>query len=117
MNILIITDDKSTKRVLEKELTDLYHHVIFVSDAFEGVALLAKTTFELAICDIQTPSVTRISLPSLTMEFIRSKTPLVLLSSLKDDDLQVETARLGAVEFLMKPVDFRKLAEIIDRYH
>jgi DNA-binding NtrC family response regulator len=117
MNILLISDDKSTNRVLEKGLTDLYHHVIAVSDAFEGVSFLAKTNFELAFCDIQTPAISRISIPSLVGEFVKRKIPLVLLSSVKEEELLEKSARLGAVEFLLKPINLDKIISIIDRYH
>ena len=116
MKILVIDDDKMTRRVVEKEMRKLKHEVESAGDAFEGLAMLEKDKFDLVISDIMMPTISGLSLVSVVKEFVSRKVPVVIMSSLHDEDIVDTCARLGAVEFLPKPIDFRKLSSICNRY-
>jgi CheY-like chemotaxis protein len=116
MKILIIDDDKLTRKGIEKELGTLKHSVNSAEDAFEGLAMLEKEKYDLVISDIRIPTISGLSLVSVVKEFLRRKVPIVLMSSLRDEDVVDACARLGAVEFLPKPIDFHKLNSICSRY-
>lgn len=78
--------------------------------------LLAGETPDIMFLDINLPKVTGIEL----LKFIRSRTkwnmiPIVMLSS-EATDVQVDEAiELGADDYIIKPVMYEELLEVVDR--
>jgi DNA-binding NtrC family response regulator len=116
MKILIMDTDKTLRKGIEKQMRTLKHDVQSTEDTFEGLALCEKEKYDLVISDIRLPAISGLSLVSVVNEFVRRKVPIVILSLFRDDDLIDTCARLGAVEFLLKPIDFDKLKSICARY-
>ena len=116
MKILVIDNDTMTRKVIEKEMRIQKHDVQSASDAFEGLALLEQEKYDLVISDIMIPTISGLSLIFLVKEFVNRMVPIVIMSSLNDEDIVDTCARLGAVEFLPKPIDFEILKSICSRY-
>ena len=116
MKILVIDDDKMTRKVIEKEMRTQKHEVQSATDAFDGLARIEREKYDLVISDIMMPTISGLSLISVVKEFVNRKVPIVIMSSLRDEDIVETCARLGAVEFLPKPIDFEILKSICSRY-
>ncbi len=77
-HVLVVEDDASNRRVIDKLFTKLGHRVISVSNGFEAFELLERTAFDCIICDLRMPSLSGRTLfeqveerlPHLTRRFV-----------------------------------------------
>ena len=109
--VLVVDDEPSTirfvKRLLLQEKT---YQVITAVNCQEALAVLeeAKTGFDIAVIDHMLPDLTGIEL----LKIIKEKYPrmeCVMLTAIDDVDIAVKAIKLGAYDYLKKPVDPSKL--------
>jgi DNA-binding response OmpR family regulator len=111
----IVDDDEEMSHAVKLMLQLLEFEVATFRDARSaGQALLAGRRPELLVLDINMPEVTGIDF----LEFVRSRAefkhiPVVMLST-ETADLQVDEAmRLGANDFIFKPVTIEELERAV----
>jgi DNA-binding NtrC family response regulator len=113
--ILIIDDDVDVTELLASALEQFGHEVRIAHDGAEGFALVEEHRPDLAIVDVQMPT---LSGPELAYKmFIHDRgleyVPIVFVSGL--DDLPQVAASAGTPYFLRKPYGLTDVLEIVDR--
>jgi CheY-like chemotaxis protein len=116
MKILIIDDDRLTRRVLENKLGILDYSIKTANDAFTGLKMVQQETFDLIISDLLMPSMSGLNLVSIVKQFITTRTPIIVISSLNNEETIQCCLRLGVAHFLPKPIDFELLVSICQSY-
>ena len=112
--ILIVDDDVAVTNYFKVFLmqTGLFDSTV-VNDSREVMGLLEREGFDIIVLDMDMPNVTG-------MEILREmrgkgdETPVVVLTGVSDVDLAVKSMKLGAFDYLIKPVDDDKLLEVLD---
>lgn len=117
MRILLIDDDEASRNSLAKFLRDnLRHEVICEASCDAGLARLSETEFPLIITDIKMQGTDGLSfLKKVKSETSTCKSEVVLITGHACLDDAIEALRLGANDYLLKPLDIRQLAKIIER--
>jgi DNA-binding NarL/FixJ family response regulator len=114
-NILCIEDDRETAALIAEELTDRGYVVTLAHDGREGLAAVLKTAPDLVLSDISMPAMSGFEvlerLIGLAPRF--EKMPFVFLTALTDRDNELKGRRLGADDYVTKPIDFDVLETII----
>jgi len=114
-NILCIEDDKETAALIAEELVDRGYAVTLAHDGREGFAAILKTMPDLVLSDISMPVMSGFEvlerLIGLAPRF--EKVPFVFLTALTDRDNELKGRRLGADDYVTKPIDFEVLDTII----
>ncbi len=106
--ILIIDDEKSIRRSLSEILEYEKHKTETAEHAMRAFELLKDTAFDVILCDIKMPEIDGIeALPKLLE--MQPDVPIIMLSGHGNIDTAVETIKLGAFDFLEKPVDLNRL--------
>ncbi len=109
--ILIVDDDRSIRRTLEKFLGGEGHVVTTAQDA-PGAIAAAATEVELILLDLGLPGGSGFDV--LTALAARSQAPTVVVVTARDDmQSTVKAIQLGAFEYLVKPVDIDRLREVV----
>ena len=108
MRILIIEDDASTARFLEKGLGEAGHATTWVETGVEGLTHALDGPYDVIILDRMLPELDGISILK-TMRSNKVQTPVLLLSALGQTDHRVEGLRAGADDYLTKPFVFSEL--------
>ena len=106
--ILCIEDDREAAALIAEELTDRGFDVIVAHDGHEGFVAILKNAPELVLCDISLPIMSGFEVlerlnalaPRLQHE------PFVFLTALADRDNELRARRLGADDYVTKPIDF-----------
>ncbi len=113
--ILIIDDDPAVTNYLKVFMmqTGLFDTTV-VNDSREVGPLLAGTTFDIVLLDMDMPNVNGMDILS-EMRRKRIDTPVVVLTGVSDIDLAVKAMKLGAFDYLTKPADEEKLLGVIDQ--
>ncbi len=113
--ILIVDDDVSVTNYL---MVFLMQHEVFepvvLNDSREAPAMLESTTFDTIILDMDMPNLSGLDILKIIHER-KIDTPVLVLSGVNDVDLAVKALKLGAFDFLSKPVDDEYLIQVIDR--
>jgi len=113
--ILCIEDDRETAELISEELVERGFEVITAQNGQEGFAAILKSYPDLVLCDINMPIMSgfevleRLSALSPHFESI----PFIFLTALSDRDNELKGRKLGADDYVTKPIDFDLLYEII----
>jgi DNA-binding NarL/FixJ family response regulator len=114
--ILCIEDDRETAALIAEELVD---HGFDVSTAYsgqEGLLAIMKATPDLVLCDVSMPTMSGFEVLARLNEFAPrlGRIPFVFLTALADRDNELKGRRLGADDYVTKPIDFERLVFIIN---
>src|SRR3984893_2631774 len=105
--ILCIEDDAETAALIMEDLEERGYAVTIAVDGHAGLSAILKTGPDLVLCDINMPGLT-----ALAPRF--DAVPFIFLTARTDRDSELKGRRLGADDYVTKPVDFEILAAIIE---
>ena len=113
--ILLIEDDRETAGLVAEELVDSGFAVVQAHDGAAGFAAILQHEPDLVLCDVSMPLMSGFEvierLTGLAPRFARM--PFVFLTALVDREHQLRGRRLGADDYVTKPIDFEILVSII----
>lgn len=113
---VLVVDDEDDIRVLIKEiLSDEGYEVTNAADAAEARAARQEGKFDLILLDIWMPDTDGISLLREWSEHAELDCPVVIMSGHGTVDTAVEATRLGAFDFVEKPLSIAKLLRTVER--
>jgi DNA-binding NarL/FixJ family response regulator len=114
--ILCIEDDGSVAAMIAEELADRGFEVVVAHDGHEGFVAILKLMPDLVLCDINLPVMSGFEvLERLNVLAPRlGHIPFVFLTALTDRDSELRARRLGADDYVTKPIDFDMLGMIIN---
>ncbi len=114
-SILVVDDEMGIRELLNEILTDEGHSVISAQNAQEARNARDNLEPDLVLLDIWMPDVDGVTLLKewslgglLTM-------PVVMMSGHATIDTAVEATRIGAVNFLEKPIALQKLLKTVEQ--
>jgi len=113
--ILCIEDDAETATLIAEDLTDRGYEVSVAHDGQVGLQRMLEWPPDLVLADVNMPVMSGFEvLERLTAnEPALAKVPFVFLTALADRDNELKGWRLGADDYVTKPVDFEVLAALI----
>jgi len=108
--ILIIEDEESIRRVLNKVLMqdDKSYSITEAVDGLDGISKINSSKFDLILCDIKMPKKDGIEVLKHILEECPN-TPTIMISGHGDLETAVESMRLGAFDYISKPPDLNRL--------
>jgi DNA-binding NarL/FixJ family response regulator len=114
--ILCIEDDAETAALIAEDLTDRGYRVHIAPDGRAGLAAILKTDPDLVLCDINMPGMTGFEIMEQLLALAPNleAVPFIFLTARTDRESELKGRRLGADDYVTKPVDFEILAAIID---
>jgi DNA-binding NarL/FixJ family response regulator len=114
--ILCIEDHREAAALISEELADRGFEVLLAHDGHEGFVSILKNMPDLVLCDISMPIVSGFEvLERLNALAPRlGHVPFIFLTALTDRDNELRARRLGADDYVTKPIDFDMLEVIID---
>ncbi len=114
--ILCIEDDAETAALIAEELIERGFAVGIAHDGQQGFAAILRDTPDLVLCDVSMPVMTGFELlekiTSLAPRF--ADMPFVFLTALAQREAELKGRRLGADDYVTKPVDFDILTSIVE---
>ena len=112
MRILIIDDDPSFRKLLERNLQSAGFETVVATSGREGLALHAEGGIDLVVSDIHMPEMDGIA---ALREFRRKDPdlPVVLVTAQATVETAMKAVKLGAFDYVRKPTDLEKLPTIV----
>jgi DNA-binding NarL/FixJ family response regulator len=114
--ILCIEDDRETAELIVAELIDGGFEVSVAYDGHEGFVAVLKTTPDLVLCDINMPVMSGFEVLERLIDLAPGfrTVPFVFLTAMSDREIELRARRLGADDYVTKPIDFDMLHAIIN---
>ncbi len=111
--ILIIDDDETSREVVREALEGKNFEFLEAKTGEEAIDLFSSYDIDVVTCDIMLPGTDGIEVLRHIKE-VKSDTQVVMLTGLNAVDTAVEAMRLGAFDYLTKPIRLKELRVVID---
>jgi two-component system NtrC family response regulator len=115
-SILVVDDEESIRRLLQKELANSRREILTAADGAEALAMIRNHWFDVIIMDLWLPDVSDLEL----LIKIRESIPhieVIMITGHGDVDIAVEAMKLGACDFIRKPFNLDRLDLIVEKAH
>lgn len=106
--ILIIDDERSIRSTLREILEYEQYEVDEAQDGAEGLDKIQTGNFDLVFCDIKMPKMDGLEVLS-ALQKLNTDIPIVMISGHGTVETAVDATKLGAFDFISKPLDLNRL--------
>jgi DNA-binding NtrC family response regulator len=114
-SILVVDDEMGIRELLNEILTDEGHTVYAAESAMQARTIREQMRPDLVLLDIWMPDVDGITLLKEWSKTGQLTMPVVMMSGHATIDTAVEATRIGALNFLEKPIALQKLLKTVTK--
>lgn len=112
--ILVVDDDRTVLRLVESAFKGSQIDVLKAGSADDGIGLLKEHNPDAILLDIILPKTTGLALVD-TIRHHDAKLPIIFITANNDSHLAIEAMKLGAYDYLLKPLDIAKVQDVVER--
>ena len=111
--VLVVDDDEQMRVALSATLKHLNYDAKIAKDAKEALKILKKEKFDVILSDLKMPKMDGV-------EFLKEvkkmgiSSPFIMITAFGDVKTAVETMKLGAFDFILKPFSQQALKKVLD---
>jgi len=109
MKILVVDDEAPVRDMIKKGLSQMGgYHVEVAKNGLEAIEKIEKDVFDLVLTDLKMPEMDGLELLK-TLKGIRPEVMVILMTAYGSIETAVEAMRLGANDYITKPIDLNEL--------
>ncbi len=112
--VIVIDDEVNAAAALETLLREDGYEVARANDGRSGLALLEKSDAEVVLTDLRMPGMDGLELLARIKE-IRPETMVILMTAYGTVKTAVKAMKLGAEDYLGKPIDVEELEVVLEK--
>ncbi len=112
--IMVIDDEPEICNILKEFLEGLGYQVLTAQSGPEGLNLISQNVVDVLILDLNMPGMHGLDV----LKKVKHTYPdisVIILTGFPSIDTAVESMKLGAYDYLVKPIDFKKLEVVLDK--
>lgn len=114
IDILIVDDDVSHCTTLQALLRGWGYGVMVAYGGHDALTLVHEHVFDLVLCDVRMAEMDGIeTLKGIKM--LNPAIPILIMTAFSSVDTAIEALKAGALDYLIKPLDFERLQEILEK--
>jgi two-component system nitrogen regulation response regulator GlnG len=111
--VLAIDDDRAVLHLIDKAFAKTPISVLSTSSVGEGFELIKKNP-DVVLLDIRMPEASGLEL-ARRIQSLDAKLPVIFVTACDNSETAIEAMKLGAYDYLLKPIDLPKLRDCVDR--
>lgn len=115
MKILLVDDDAAGRGSIGTFLTELGHQVIEARDGREAVSIYSQDSVHMILSDLRMPGMGGMDLMRQLKALPGFNADVVFFTGYGGVESVIEALRLGAYDYLQKPLNVEELAILIER--
>jgi CheY-like chemotaxis protein/signal transduction histidine kinase len=112
--VLVVEDDYATSKLLSNYLNKWGYEPTIVNSAEQTIKILQKDSYLAILMDIVLPDANGLELLQKIREINSAKTTPVIICSVEAE--QQKAFLMGAVEYFVKPINYKYLVEVLTNY-
>ena len=112
-SILIVDDERSLLEILDQFLSERGYEAVCASSGKEAFEAIENRRYDVALIDLKLPDLNGLDIVSRINE-IHPETKCIIMTAYASLESTIEAIRLNAFDYLLKPFDLIKIAEIVD---
>ncbi len=112
--VLLVEDEEMTSRVMERALTSLDFKVTVAGTGEAALKALEAELFDIVLCDLQLPGIGGMELLAAGPA-LQTDAQFIVVTGETTVDSAVEAMKLGAFDYLRKPVHLQELRLTLER--
>jgi len=112
-NILLVDDEKSVRKTMQTFLQQKQYEVEVAAEADKAIQLLKDKSFDVAVVDIILPRVNGLEVLK-QIQTLAPDVQVIIITGQPTVDTAAEAVRLGANEYLRKPINKEKLLKAVN---
>ncbi|MBM4349256.1 MAG: response regulator, partial [Deltaproteobacteria bacterium] len=107
--ILVVDDEAPLREILQRGLTQMGEYSVeLAQNGQEAIDKIEKEIFDLILTDLMMPEMDGMELLKI-IKGTRPEMPVIMMTAYGSIDTAVEAMKIGANDYITKPVDFRDL--------
>ena len=114
LEVIIVDDEEIVHTTIGDYLRDVGHHVEGTRNGIDALEKIKTHEYDLALVDIRMPRMDGLTLLE-EIQKTRPELSVILITAHGTMETVVQALRLGAVDFLTKPVKFLELDAVIEK--
>jgi two-component system response regulator FlrC len=115
MKILVVEDDPNLREAIVDSLMLKGHQVHEVCNGVEAVKVIAHTSLDIVLSDINMPEMDGLQLLAQVKKH-QPWLPMILMTAYGDVGQAVKAMQIGANDYLMKPFEVQELLSVMNKY-
>lgn len=116
MKVLVAEDDMIMLKTIEVRLKKDGYEVITAQDGREALGKFEQESPDMIITDIMMPYLSGLEIIGAVKSKAGKATPIIVLSTLGQENVVLEAFKLGADDFITKPFSPKELSMRVQRY-
>src|SRR5688572_31286921 len=105
--LLIVDDVAENRAILTRRFQRRGYEIVEASDGFRALELVAEQAFDLVLLDVMMPGIDGLEvLTRIREQHGPASLPVIMVTALAQNDDVVKALKLGANDYVTKPVDF-----------
>ncbi len=114
--ILVVDDEEMNRDMLSRRLERKGYRVVVAEDGFQALTLVEQRRFDLIVLDIMMPKLSGLEvLHTLRKEHDDIQLPILMASAKTQTEDIVSAFKLGANDYITKPIDLPIVLAVIER--
>jgi len=115
-NILVVDDSTTNVVLIEAILAGKGYRIETAMNVRDAIHCLEKNMPDLILLDLLMPKISGFEFLEQLRENERTRNmPVIVISAISDEEKRERTFRLGAVDYLTKPVDIQYLVDRVEK--
>ncbi len=114
LHVLLADDEEIVHETIGDYLRECGHRLDSVYDGAAALEAIEKTDYDLALVDVRMPRMDGLALLEKAQE-IRPETSIVIITGHGSMEMVIQALRLGAADFLPKPVRLLELEAVLEK--
>jgi len=116
MKLLIVDDDKTTRKLLSLYLKGKGYEVVSAENGLDAIEKLGTESINLVVTDMNMPYMDGIELTkTLRSDSILKEIPIIMVTTEADDDEKEKAFDAGVDDYLVKPTNADAISDSIKR--
>jgi nitrogen regulation protein NR(I) len=113
-SVLVVDDDPLILQAFDFLFPDGRHSIVKAECGRDAVEAFAKHQPDVVVTDVRLPDLDGLELVR-RLQATGKKTPIILMTGFGTAEIAIEAMRLGAYDYVLKPIDPDQLIPVIDR--
>lgn len=116
MKILIVDDDKITRKILSFYLKSKGHQIITAENGLDAIEKIGVEPVDMIVTDLNMPYMDGLELTrTIRADAVMCGIPVIMITTEADDEERKQADEAGVTDYLVKPASADQIAASIQR--